>query len=73
LDIVKSEFCDTAMRNDIEPWLRYSASFGMAVFDPVNDTDTDAVFNRADDRMYNEKLKKRKMDNSSGFRTKLRR
>ena len=73
LDIVKSEFLDTAMRNDIEPWLRYSASFGMAVFDPVNDTDTDAVFNRADDRMYNEKLKKRKMDNSSGFRTKLRR
>ncbi len=57
-DIVKSEFCDTAMRNDIEPWLRYSASFGMAVFDPVNDTDTDAMLKKA---------------NSSGIQTNLRR
>jgi diguanylate cyclase (GGDEF)-like protein len=60
LEIVRSEFREASMRNETEPWLQYSAAFGMAVYDTQNDTDVDSVFKRADDRMYNEKIKTRK-------------
>ena len=43
-----------------EPWERYSAAFGMAIFDPATDKTMDDVFKRADELMY-----KRKMETKS--------
>jgi diguanylate cyclase (GGDEF)-like protein len=39
-----------------EPWERYSASVGMAIFDDERDVSMDDVFKRADTLMYQDKL-----------------
>ena len=64
LEIVRREFQEASERKASEPWQRYSAAFGMAVYDPVKDTDVNSVFKRADERMYEEKMKMRKPSDS---------
>ncbi len=46
----------SAADEDREPWERYSAAMGMAIFDPENDVSMDDVFKRADTLMYQNKL-----------------
>ncbi|MBR0132754.1 MAG: GGDEF domain-containing protein [Lachnospiraceae bacterium] len=41
----------------LEKWDRISAAIGMAKFDPLRDLTVESVFKRADDIMYNEKVK----------------
>ena len=41
--------------SDADPWNRYSAAIGMAIFEV--DDDFDKVFSRADQMMYDEKAK----------------
>ena len=64
LEIVRREFQEASERKASEPWQRYSAAFGMAVYDPVKDTDVNSVFKRADRMMYEEKMKMRKPSDS---------
>ena len=52
LEIVQREFRTVASNSDADPWNRYSAAFGMAVFLPGEDENVDMVFKRADDKMY---------------------
>ncbi len=42
-----------------EPWQRYSAAVGMAVFDSERDVSMDDVFKRADTLMYQDKLEQK--------------
>lgn len=42
------------------PWDRYSAAFGMAVFDSAGDMSVNDVFKRADDLMYENKQESKK-------------
>lgn len=46
--------------SDRNPWERYSAAMGMAVFDPEKDISMDDVFKRADMLMYQNKLESKK-------------
>lgn len=39
-------------QKDVEPWHRYSAAVGMAVYRPGKDRDVEAVLKRADSKMY---------------------
>ena len=48
---INKRFTDTRL----EPWERVSSAIGFAQFSPNEDTDTDAVFRRADEDMYAEK------------------
>ena len=41
----------------LEKWDRISAAIGMAKFEPLRDLTVESVFKRADDIMYNEKIK----------------
>ena len=50
---VRKAFQDALSASDRMPWNRYSAAIGMAVYQPGDDTE--AVFNRADRSMYQEK------------------
>ena len=53
---LKASFVQSSRDQDREPWERYSAAVGMAVFDPENDISVDDVFKRADTLMYQDKL-----------------
>ncbi len=53
---LKTAFELSAIDDEREPWERYSAAVGMAVFDPENDVSMDDVFKRADTLMYQHKL-----------------
>ena len=53
---LKDEFYKTSVDESKEPWERYSAAFGLAVYDPYIDTSMNDVFKRADDLMYKNKL-----------------
>jgi diguanylate cyclase (GGDEF)-like protein len=53
---LKTAFELSAIDDDREPWERYSAAVGMAVFDAENDVSMDDVFKRADTLMYQHKL-----------------
>ena len=46
--------------NNPEPWEKYSAAAGMAVYSQQYDTDTASVFHRADSAMYKEKALQKK-------------
>ena len=50
------------LENDetLEPWERFSAAVGMAIYDPQNDIGVDQVFTRADDEMYKNKVSMKK-------------
>lgn len=43
------------------PWEHASIATGMAVFDPLVDQDVDSVFRRADERMYRQKKRSKKL------------
>jgi diguanylate cyclase (GGDEF)-like protein len=55
LDKLAASFERSFARQDAEPWERYSASAGMAVWEP-SDESAARVFKRADDAMYANKL-----------------
>ncbi len=58
---LKTSFDLSSNSEDKEPWERYSAAYGMAIFDPKTDKSMDDVFKRADSYMY-----KHKMETKSG-------
>lgn len=51
-DIFKETFNDMSK----EPWERYSAAMGMAIYEPGKDSSMEDVFKRADSLMYKDKL-----------------
>ncbi len=51
-DEMEKNFSDAYNDESQEPYLRYSASYGMAIFDPLCDKLVDEVLKRADQRMY---------------------
>ena len=55
LDEARLAFADAMSNSDADPWNRYSAAIGMAIFEV--DDDFDKVFSRADQMMYDEKAK----------------
>ena len=52
LSVVRQRLNASASRTEAEPWDRYSASVGMAVYRPGKDKSVDAVLKRADSKMY---------------------
>ena len=57
--IVEREFSLASAKENAEPWERYSAAFGMAVYNPGEDLNAESVFKRADHAMYEAKMKMR--------------
>ncbi|WP_022766371.1 GGDEF domain-containing protein [Butyrivibrio sp. XPD2006] len=53
---LKAKFSETYNDMSKEPWERYSAAMGMAVYRPGEDISMDDVFKRADSLMYKDKL-----------------
>ena len=53
---LRASFETSSNDEDREPWERYSAATGMAVFDEESDVSMDDVFKRADTLMYQNKL-----------------
>lgn len=56
LTALRASFETSSNDEDREPWERYSAATGMAIFDEENDVSMDDVFKRADTLMYQNKL-----------------
>ncbi|RKM59286.1 sensor domain-containing diguanylate cyclase [Butyrivibrio sp. CB08] len=56
LTALRASFEASSIDEDREPWDRYSAATGMAIFDEENDVSMDDVFKRADTLMYQNKL-----------------
>lgn len=56
LTALRASFEASSNDEDREPWERYSAATGMAIFDEENDVSMDDVFKRADTLMYQNKL-----------------
>lgn len=56
LDKMRATFEASYMQTDLDPWVRYSAASGMAVYNK-DDASVDAVFKRADKEMYEEKVR----------------
>lgn len=54
LEELRKQFRESSSRKDVEPWERYSAAIGMAV--RKDGEDSKAVFERADQAMYEEKV-----------------
>ena len=52
---VRKRFQDSFSDTAKNPWQRYSAAIGIAVYEPGDDVE--AVFNRADQAMYQEKAR----------------
>lgn len=63
-EILKREFQVSSSREESEPWQRFSAAVGMAVYAPGGDLNVDSVFKRADHAMYNAKMEMRKAESS---------
>ncbi len=55
--IATEELAKTAGDKEAEPWKRYSAAIGMAVYVPDEDSEVEEVFKRADEEMYAAKVK----------------
>ena len=53
---MKEEFDKTSSDMSVEPWERFSAAYGMTIFDDTKDVSMDDVFKRADTLMYQHKL-----------------
>ncbi len=56
LKTIRQRYKESAS-SDRDPWLKYSAAVGMAIYHPGSDLDVDTVFKRADNDMYHEKIK----------------
>ena len=56
LDKMNKKFAETEKDKSVDPWFRFSASAGMAELTP-EDRDSEAVFQRADQLMYENKQK----------------
>lgn len=52
---LRENFEKTTQDESREPWERYSAASGMAIYDSKTDKSMDDVFKRADDLMYHDK------------------
>ena len=52
---LRETFEKTTQDESREPWERYSAASGMAIYDSKTDKSMDDVFKRADDLMYHDK------------------
>ncbi|MBR4718925.1 MAG: diguanylate cyclase [Lachnospiraceae bacterium] len=57
IKIAEDELAKTAGDTDAEPWNRYSAALGMAVYVQGEDDSVEKVFKRADEEMYSAKVK----------------
>lgn len=57
IESVRNELEQSFNDTEREPWNRYSAALGMAVYTYGEDEDVEAVFKRADDEMYDAKVK----------------
>ena len=55
LEQVRDAFASALRASDLSPWNRYSAAIGMAVYQPGDNVE--AVFNRADQAMYEAKTR----------------
>ena len=64
LETIKTEFEKSYAQKDLDPWNRYWAALGMAVYDRETDRDISSVFQRADHEMYTEKTRMKSEDNS---------
>ncbi len=60
MEKLRNEFRKQSSSSDLNPWQRFSAAAGMAVYDPEKDTDVETVFKRADSEMYDAKLRMKK-------------
>ncbi len=56
LKTIRQRYKESAS-SDRDPWLKYSAAVGMAIYHPGSDLDGDTVFKRVDNDMYHEKIK----------------
>ena len=63
---LKDEFRASSSDGELNPWQRYSAAVGMAVYDPGPDDDVDKVFKRADQLMYEAKGRMKKENVAKG-------
>ena len=59
MQLLHERFAATRDDDTRDPWKRYSASAGMADYDPSRDRGYTAVFRRADEAMYQRKASKR--------------
>ena len=59
LSRLRAAFENSSNDETREPWLRYSAAMGMAIYDKDNDGSVDDVFKRADTLMYKDKQKQK--------------
>jgi len=59
LDGMKKRFAASEKDDTVDPWQRFSAATGMAEFAP-GDADSETVFRRADQRMYQDKQEQKK-------------
>lgn len=57
---LRAKFEQTSNDSSKEPWERYSAAIGMAIYDSSQDTSMDDVFKRADKLMYQDKIDSKK-------------
>ena len=56
LESVRQEFEATSQDMELEPWRRFSAALGMAIYTHGEDGDVETVFKRADEDMYAAKV-----------------
>lgn len=61
---LESAFSVTYNNDKLEPYCRYSASFGIAIFDPLCDKSVAETLKRADQRMYEYKKEFKKVHGS---------
>ena len=59
---LKDKFEETYRQTNVDPWLQYSASAGMAEYEP-GDEKVEVVFKRADKNMYDEKQRFKQRNN----------
>jgi PleD family two-component response regulator len=56
MKIARDELESASADTNAEPWHRYSAAMGMAVYVQGEDENVESVFKRADEEMYEAKV-----------------
>ena len=64
VDDMEKEFTSSYKNENLQPYSRYSASFGMAIYDPLLDKSVEEVLKRADQRMYEYKKEFKRINGS---------
>jgi diguanylate cyclase (GGDEF)-like protein len=63
-DDMEEAFTAAYSNKEVEPYYRYSASYGLAIFDPLLDKSVEEVLKRADQRMYEYKKEFKRVNGS---------